>query len=128
MPNGCVYCGSSNFSVEHHVLRCLGNFRGNQTIVDRICGGWNNNFKLLDEQLCRSSEVAFFREHLGIQGRKRQEKAPSIGEAPAGSLDRHKATKGLFVTTSTFSPATRETSDFLRKWIVRSMATNSPAS
>lgn len=35
-----------------------------------------------------------------------------------GSLDRQRATKGLFVTTSTFSPAARETADFLSKRIV----------
>jgi restriction system protein len=35
-----------------------------------------------------------------------------------GSLDRHKATKGLFVTTSTFSPAAIETAQFLSKRIV----------
>jgi restriction system protein len=35
-----------------------------------------------------------------------------------GSLDRHKATKGLFVTTSTFSPSAKETSEFLSKRIV----------
>ena len=28
-----------------------------------------------------------------------------------GSLDRHKATKGLFVTTSAFSPSARETAN-----------------
>ena len=35
-----------------------------------------------------------------------------------GSLDRHKATKGLFVTTSTFSPSAREMAEFLSKRIV----------
>ena len=35
-----------------------------------------------------------------------------------GSLDRHKAAKGLFVTTSTFSSSARETADFLSKRIV----------
>src|ERR1700755_1306185 len=35
-----------------------------------------------------------------------------------GSLDRHKAAKGLFVTTSIFSPSARETADFLSKRIV----------
>jgi restriction system protein len=35
-----------------------------------------------------------------------------------GSLDRHKATKGLFVTTSGFSPAAMETAQFLSKRIV----------
>lgn len=32
-----------------------------------------------------------------------------------GSLDRHKATKGLFVTTSTFSPSAKETAEYLSK-------------
>ena len=35
-----------------------------------------------------------------------------------GSLDRHKATKGLFVTTSTFSPSAKETAEHLSKRIV----------
>ena len=35
-----------------------------------------------------------------------------------GSLDRHKAAKGLFVTTSAFSTAARETAEFLSKRIV----------
>ena len=35
-----------------------------------------------------------------------------------GSLDRHKAAKGLFVTTSGFSSAARETAEFLSKRIV----------
>ena len=35
-----------------------------------------------------------------------------------GSLDRHKATKGLFVTTSTFSSSAIETAQFLSKRIV----------
>lgn len=35
-----------------------------------------------------------------------------------GSLDRHKATKGIFVTTSAFSASARETAEFLSKRIV----------
>jgi len=35
-----------------------------------------------------------------------------------GSLDRHKAAKGLFVTTSDFSPAAKETAELLSKRIV----------
>jgi restriction system protein len=35
-----------------------------------------------------------------------------------GSLDRHKATKGLFVTTSIFSSSAKETAEFLSKRIV----------
>jgi hypothetical protein len=49
---------------------------------------------------------------------------PARGEARRGktsgfgSLDRHKAAKGPFVTTSAFSPAARETAEFLSKRIV----------
>jgi restriction system protein len=35
-----------------------------------------------------------------------------------GSLDRHKAAKGLFVTTSAFSTSARETAEYLSKRIV----------
>ena len=35
-----------------------------------------------------------------------------------GSLDRHKASKGLFVTTSKFSPSARETAEYLSRRIV----------
>jgi restriction system protein len=53
---------------------------------------------------------------------KRYAEGNSIGAGAIrdffGSLDRHKATKGLFVTTSTFSPSARETAEFLSKRIV----------
>jgi restriction system protein len=53
---------------------------------------------------------------------KRYGEANNIGPAAIrdffGSLDRHKATKGLLVTTSAFSPAARETAEFLSKRIV----------
>src|SRR3546814_2574806 len=35
-----------------------------------------------------------------------------------GSLDRHKAAKGLFVTTSTFTASARDTAEYLSKRIV----------
>jgi restriction system protein len=44
--------------------------------------------------------------------------ADGAGHTFFGSLDRHKATKGLFVTTSTFSSSARETAEFLSKRIV----------
>lgn len=53
---------------------------------------------------------------------KRYKKGNNIGSGAIrdffGSLDRHKAAKGLFVTTSSFSPAARETAEFLSKRIV----------
>lgn len=53
---------------------------------------------------------------------KRYTSTNSIGSGAIrdffGSLDRHKASKGLFVTTSTFSPSAKETAEFLSKRIV----------
>ena len=53
---------------------------------------------------------------------KRYAEGNSIGPGAIrdffGSLDRHKATKGLFVTTSTFSSSAKETAEFLSKRIV----------
>lgn len=53
---------------------------------------------------------------------KRYSPGNSIGSGAIrdffGSLDRHKAAKGLFVTTSSFSPSAKETAEYLSKRIV----------
>lgn len=53
---------------------------------------------------------------------KRYKQGNNIGSSAIrdffGSLDRHKAAKGLFVTTSAFSPSARETTEHLSKRIV----------
>ena len=55
-----------------------------------------------------------------VQAKRYTESKVSSGEIRDffGSLDRFKATKGLFVTTSSFSPAAKETSELLSKRIV----------
>jgi restriction system protein len=55
-----------------------------------------------------------------VQAKRYADSKVSSGEIRDffGSLDRFKANKGLFVTTSTFSPAARETADLLSKRIV----------
>jgi restriction system protein len=55
-----------------------------------------------------------------VQAKRYTDNKVSSGEIRDffGSLDRFKATKGLFVTTSTFSPAAKETADMLSKRIV----------
>lgn len=55
-----------------------------------------------------------------VQAKRYTENKVSSGEIRDffGSLDRFKANKGLFVTTSTFSPAAKETADMLSKRIV----------
>jgi hypothetical protein len=83
MP-GCIYCESTDFSKEHHLPRCLGNFRGYVTLNDRVCVGCNGKCKTLDEQLCRSGGESFFREYLGITGRKNQEKANPFYRGSSG--------------------------------------------
>jgi len=59
--------------------------------------------------------------HKQIEASLAQELLERIRAAPSdffGSLDRHKAAKGLFVTTSAFSPSARDTAEFLSKRIV----------
>ena len=55
-----------------------------------------------------------------VQAKRYKDSKVSSGEIRDffGSLDRFKANKGLFVTTSTFSPAAKETADMLSKRIV----------
>jgi restriction system protein len=59
--------------------------------------------------------------HIYIQA-KRYAAGNSVGPGAIrdffGSLDRHKAAKGLFVTTSGFTSSARETADYLSKRIV----------
>jgi hypothetical protein len=84
MALGCIYCGSRDFDKEHGLPRCLGNFQGYSPLVDRVCSGCNNSFKVLDEQLCRSGGEAFFREYLGIKGRRGQKKVSPFYRGSAG--------------------------------------------
>lgn len=55
-----------------------------------------------------------------VQAKRYSENKVSAGDIRDffGSLDRFKASKGLFVTTSSFSPAAKETADLLSKRIV----------
>ena len=55
-----------------------------------------------------------------VQAKRYAENKVSSGEIRDffGSLDRFKASKGLFVTTSTFSPSAKETAELLSKRIV----------
>lgn len=59
------------------------------TLNDRVCEGCNGICGKLDEQLSRSGLEAFFRKQLGIEGRKRHEKANPFyrGSAGGGRLE-----------------------------------------
>ena len=80
----CIYCPAQADSVEHHLPRALGNFKGYAPLLDRVCAVCNGKLGLLDEQLCRSGIEAFFRAHLEIDGRKQHEKVSSFYRGSAG--------------------------------------------
>jgi hypothetical protein len=48
----------------------LGKFKGYVSLNDRVCEACNAAFGKLDEQLCKSGIESFFRQFLGIRGRK----------------------------------------------------------
>ena len=64
--------------------RCLGNFKGYRSLDDRLCVECNGKCKKLDEQLCRSAGESFFREYLGIEGRRGQRKVNPFYRRSAG--------------------------------------------
>jgi hypothetical protein len=69
----CIYCGATDVTVEHHLPRALGNFKGYVPLADRVCQRCNGICGQLDEQLCRSGSEAFFRKFLGVSGRSGHE-------------------------------------------------------
>ena len=85
----CIYCGNEASSLEHHVPRCLGSFKGYIPLAERVCTACNQQCGLLDEQLCRSGIEAFFRAYLGIAGRKEHDKVNPFyrGSAGGGRLE-----------------------------------------
>jgi hypothetical protein len=80
----CIYCSAEADSLEHHLPRCLGNFKGYVPLLDRVCLACNGKLGLLDEQLCRSGIEAFFRAHLEVDGRKQHDKVNSFYRGSAG--------------------------------------------
>jgi hypothetical protein len=82
--DSCIYCGKQEFSDEHYLPRCLGNFRNYRALAARLCKECNRKCGQLDEQLCRSSGEAFFRRYLGIKGRKGHVKVNPFYRGSAG--------------------------------------------
>src|SRR6266853_2521757 len=80
----CIYCSNEADSLEHHLPRGLGNFKGYVALTNRLCGRCNRVCGLLDEQLCRSGTEAFFRAYLCITGRKEHQKVSSFYRGSAG--------------------------------------------
>ncbi len=83
--SGCIYCGGTEAPSTDHVLpRYLGTFRGMPTLVDRICRACNQRIGQSEEQFCRSGPEAFFRQYLGIAGRKGHTAANPFEKGSAG--------------------------------------------
>ncbi|HEV2314715.1 MAG TPA: hypothetical protein VGR94_05375 [Candidatus Acidoferrales bacterium] len=55
---------------EHYLPRALGNFRGDERLVDRICDSCQARFGQLEDMFAHNSAEAFFREMVGRVGRK----------------------------------------------------------
>lgn len=80
----CIYCPAYEFSEEHPLPAGLGKFDGYVSLTGRICKQCNNICGKLDEQLCRSGPEAFFRQFLGIRGRKEHERINSFYRGGSG--------------------------------------------
>ncbi len=88
MPE-CIYCKSMDVSEEHHLPRCMGKFKGYVSLKDRVCNKCNGLLGKSDEQLCNSGFEGFFRQFLGIQGRKSHTKINPFyrGSSGGGRLE-----------------------------------------
>lgn len=88
MPK-CIYCEADDITLEHHLPRALGNFKGYVPLTDRVCSRCNGICGQLDEQLCRSGSEAFFRKYLGITGRRQHEEVNPFyrGSSGGGRLE-----------------------------------------
>jgi hypothetical protein len=80
----CIYCPEEADSVEHHLPRALGNFKGYVPLLERVCSICNGKIGNLDEQLTRSGIEAFFRAYLEIDGRKSHDKVNPFYRGSAG--------------------------------------------
>jgi hypothetical protein len=78
---------------EHYLSRALGNFRGDERLVDKICDGCQRRFRDLEDVLAHNSPEAFFREMVGQIGRRNHSKKnifyePTMGLAPLSVIAR----------------------------------------
>ncbi len=95
MNQGCVYTvpaalckGTAPLSKrEHYLPRALGNFRDDPRLRLRICNDCQRKFRDAEDVFAHASPEAFFREMIGMVGRKRGRKKnifyePTFGIAP----------------------------------------------
>jgi hypothetical protein len=87
--SNCIYCGSSDVTLEHPLPRAPGNFKGYIPLTDRVCARCNQICGQLDEQLCRCGSEAFYRKFLGVSGRSDREEVNPFyrGSSRGGRLE-----------------------------------------
>lgn len=78
---------------EHYLPRALGNFQGDERLVDRICDSCQARCAKLELVLAHNSAEAFFREMVGRVGRKRNGSKnifyePTLGIPPLAVLSK----------------------------------------
>ena len=68
----CIYCAHNKpASDEHYLPECLGRFENFKCLDDRICRDCNNRIgRELEDQFCRAGEIGIMRHRLGIGGKK----------------------------------------------------------
>jgi hypothetical protein len=82
----CIYCNQREAgSSEHYLPRCLGSFHGYSPLTDTICQECNGAISAVERHFCRWSPEGFFRERLGIRGRKRKQPRRVFQPASTGA-------------------------------------------
>ena len=87
MPN-CIYCNSDGpfgRREEHTLPRGFGEFKDAPFLKGRVCLECNNEIGRFEEQLCRSGVEAFFREYLGIEGRRSHQRVNPFLRGSSGA-------------------------------------------
>jgi hypothetical protein len=94
MPQ-CIYCKrDKKMSREDYLPKSLGNFKGFETLLNKICEDCNGGLSQIDEEFARSSDIAYYRWILGIKGRKHHDKrspfySGSVGNDPITIVTTH---------------------------------------
>lgn len=124
MTDGCIYCGSSEYSDEHWIPRGLGTFRGYTPLVERVCEACNRRLGRLDEELVRTGIAPLYLTRLGVAGRTSHERRNPMYFRAGGTEPPNKLTQvrsdGVTVLREPFRDVNgRDSSRVLRQLIVR---------
>lgn len=84
--SACIYCGKTDVMSKEHILpACLGTFRGDKRLRDRVCQSCNGRIGALEDQFCHTGEAGLFRRITDVHGRKRGTKVSPFERGSAGA-------------------------------------------